>query len=380
MAVARLKSKVKPALLAWARTSARLTVEAAAAKATVKPEQIAAWEDGSDAPSIPQLRKLADAYKRPLVVFYLPTPPTDFDALRDFRRLPADAQVESAELASEIRWAHEVREVALEVYRAVDEKIASFGVRAKLGDDPGDVAKRLRLALGLTPEQMWTVTDWYEAYRIRRVALESVGILCLQFTGIEVEEARGFSIDLRPFPVVATNASDAVSARMFTLLHEAAHLALGVAGTCDMHTRGKDERDRIEVFCNAVAAEVLVPSAHLLQEQVVRGVRGEAHWSDATVKGLASRYRVSREVIVRRLRELKLASEQFYREKRDEYLAADIPPKGSGGDFYNNRRVKYGMPVIRGVLNAYRAGKITANEAAAYLRVKVESLSAMDNT
>lgn len=372
--VARQKSKAKPELLRWARESARLDIAAAAQRADVKPEALESWEAGKDAPSIPQLRKLADVYKRPLVVFYLPRPPKDFDALRDFRRLPADAPEETPELALEIRWAHEMREVAVEVYALLEEPIVPFDFTAKLTEAPAAVAERMRKKLGLQPQSIFEVADWYDAYRARRAALEAAGALCFQVTGVDVAEARGFSINLRPLPVVAVNAADAVAARMFTLIHEAVHLALGTSGTCDLHSRGTEDRDQIEMFCNAVAAEVLVPSHGLKREAAVANITGAIDWPDVVVRELATRYKVSREVIVRRFLELGLATQQYYRAKRDEYRVADVPPDGSGGNFYNNRRVKYGMPLIRGVMDAYEAGKITANEAAAYLRVKVESL------
>ena len=115
---ASVKALVKHELLVWARTSAHLTVEDAARKAQVKEEQLAAWELGEGQPSIPQLRKLGRVYKRPLAVFYLPEPPKTFDALRDFRRLPAEmAGKQSPELAFEIRRARARREIALDLYQ-----------------------------------------------------------------------------------------------------------------------------------------------------------------------------------------------------------------------------------------------------------------------
>jgi Zn-dependent peptidase ImmA (M78 family) len=209
--------------------------------------------------------------------------------------------------ADEIRWAHEMREVALEVTQLLREVVPAFPVKAKLAEPTDTVAKRLRTELGLDPAAIWRTADFYEAYRVRRTALEVGGVLCFQITGVDVDEARGFSIDLRPLPVVAVNAADAVAARMFTLLHEATHLALGAAGACDMHTRGAEERDRIEVYCNAVAAEVLVPSDSLRAEAPVRGVRGEVEWPDDTVRALATRY-----VIVRRFLDLGLASANVF--------------------------------------------------------------------
>jgi transcriptional regulator with XRE-family HTH domain len=141
----RVRSKAKPALLIWARESAKYTLEVAAEKAHVKREALEAWEAGEGAPSIPQLRKLAEVYKRPLVVFFLPKPPKDFEALRDFRRLPAGASTESPELASETRWAHEMRDVALETCRVLGEDVVEFDVAIGLGDaiqPPNDYARR----------------------------------------------------------------------------------------------------------------------------------------------------------------------------------------------------------------------------------------------
>src|SRR5687768_16281923 len=79
---------VKPTLLVWARDRAGFAIEAVAAKADVGPELLLAWETGKSQPTIPQLRTLGEIYKRPLAVFFLPEPPKDLDAQRDFRRLP----------------------------------------------------------------------------------------------------------------------------------------------------------------------------------------------------------------------------------------------------------------------------------------------------
>lgn len=77
---------------------------------------------GTAGPSIAQLRKLASLYKRPLAVFFLPEPPRGFQALRDFRRLPAaEAEQWSMNLQAAIRRAHFQREVSLELHQALGE-------------------------------------------------------------------------------------------------------------------------------------------------------------------------------------------------------------------------------------------------------------------
>jgi DNA-binding transcriptional regulator YiaG len=62
-------------------------------------EVLSKWEEGEALPSIPQLRKLGEIYKRPLAVFFLSEPPPGFDPQREFRRLPGvTPQNESPEL------------------------------------------------------------------------------------------------------------------------------------------------------------------------------------------------------------------------------------------------------------------------------------------
>ena len=90
MASRSTEAVVDKRLLAWARESAGLSSEEAARKLQTKEENVAAWERGDDRPSMPQLRKMAIAYKRQLSDFYLPNPPEETPLPHDFRRLPGD--------------------------------------------------------------------------------------------------------------------------------------------------------------------------------------------------------------------------------------------------------------------------------------------------
>ena len=71
-------------------------------------EEIEAWESGAEAPTYPQLEKLAyDIYKRPLAIFFLPTPPKESLPQSEFRTLPdADMRTLSRDTYLHIRRAH----------------------------------------------------------------------------------------------------------------------------------------------------------------------------------------------------------------------------------------------------------------------------------
>lgn len=58
----RIKALVEPVLLVWARKTASISFEDAAKAIGVTPERLDAWEEGREAPTINQLRKLAAKY------------------------------------------------------------------------------------------------------------------------------------------------------------------------------------------------------------------------------------------------------------------------------------------------------------------------------
>ncbi len=111
----RVKALANPALITWARETAGFTAAEAAKRLGIDEERLAAWEDAAtdDAPSIPQLRKIAMLFKRPLAVFFMADPPEGFAVMRDLRRLPGTgARRYSPALQMEIRAANERRELA----------------------------------------------------------------------------------------------------------------------------------------------------------------------------------------------------------------------------------------------------------------------------
>jgi transcriptional regulator with XRE-family HTH domain len=146
-----ISALIKPALLVWARERAGFAIEAAAAKADVSAETLAAWEKGGSQPTIPQLRKLGELYKRPLAVFFLPEPPKDFEAQREFRRLPGlTPQKETPELRAALRLALFRREAALDLYERLQEKIVTTETAVHPGEDQEAVAERVRKLLGIS--------------------------------------------------------------------------------------------------------------------------------------------------------------------------------------------------------------------------------------
>src|SRR6266849_7603075 len=245
----QIEALVKPELLTWARDAAGLSVEDAARRIHVDLKRLEQWERGKSRPTINQLGKMADVYKRPLGVFFLPHPPTEETAPPDFRRshTPADA-VLSPELRLAIRRVRLKRQTALELLKELEQKPPSFSLTAQIGQDPEEVAAVLRHGLGAGTDRI--AADAREHFNRWRSALQAAGVLVFQSEKIEVEEMRGFSITDRPLPVVVVNIKDAPAARNFSLFHETAHILLGRSGLCNFEEDGDSSQQRVETFCN----------------------------------------------------------------------------------------------------------------------------------
>lgn len=382
-----VKALINPELLVWARKTAHIDVARAAKAAKISVSTLESWEAGEDYPSIAKLRQLAKLYKRPLSVFYLPEKPLDFAPLKDFRRLPGEvAGVLSPALAMQITAAEERRDLALELYTELGEEPPVLELRATINEDVDAVAARVRnwLSISLTEQHAWR--DDRIGYNAWRQRIEDLGVLVFQLTGVGVKEARGFAIAKRPLPAVAVNGRDAYSARSFSLIHELSHVLLGESSISDFNEANAGENrlpdaERIEVFCNAVAAATLLPREAILNHALVRDHAGGT-WTDEDLQELARAFAVSEEAVVRRLLTLGKASSAFYKEKRKAYeaLAAELAGKKRGGRASPSQKAlgRLGTGYARVILQAYYRQRLTLADVSAYLNVKLPWVSKIE--
>jgi Zn-dependent peptidase ImmA (M78 family)/DNA-binding XRE family transcriptional regulator len=377
----RVEALVEPSLLRWARESAGLDTELAAKKAGVKQERLESWEAGERRPSIVQLRKLAHIYRRPIAVFYLPEPPADIPTPRDFRRLPGEvAGIESPELRYEVRRAVTRREIALELLSEEGEEAPEFPLRARVSDDPDDLASGIRDVLGVELRTQYTWRGTYDPFNGWRAAIEEQGVLVLQMVDVDPTEARGFSISEMPLPAVVANIKDAPRGRTFTLLHELAHVVLRQGGLCDLDDLASRPVDRLNVekFCNRVSGAILLPRDALLSDASVREHGRDPAWTDEELRSLSQRFGASREAVLRRLLDLGRTDEDYYRDRREGFLAEyEEARRRQGAGFAPPHQIALASagPAFSGlVLSSYAHGNITASDVSDYLGIRLKHL------
>jgi len=383
---------VLPELITWARRSIGFDPGEVAKKVGVALERILAWESGESKPSVAQLRKLSEVCKRPMAVFFLSTPPKTFDAMRDFRRMPDVGELEPCpELKSEIFRSLQRREIAVELLEDLGELPPAFPIPLPVSISVEDAASAIRRKLGITLAEQFSWGKPDTAFKAWLDRVERLGVLVFQTEKVPVEVMRGVSVSQPILPIIIINGQEFPNGKLFTLMHEIAHLSTSNGGICDQHDMPSrhPETDSVEIKCNAIAASVLMPTKAILNEQLVVEHAAIDDWSDSDLQVLSRKYGVSNEAMLRRLLTIGKTSEEFYRTKREEFQEAykkflkekkaKQKESKSGPPRYRMVLRSNGYPYSKIVVDAYREDRITLSDLSDYMGAKVNHLPAIEN-
>ena len=363
---------VNPSLLTWSRERAGLSTEQVAKKLPVKPDRVEEWEAGETKPTFLQAQKWANVAHIPFGFLFLQHPPVEQLPLPDLRTVGGIApQRPSLELLDTVRDAIRKQDWYLEYLQHQEHQPLAFVGRFNSRSQVREVVDDIRRILGVNPDI--ARLDYEKYSRALIEAAEAAGILVMR-SGIalgnthrklEVSEFRGFAISNAYAPVVFINSSDAPTARLFTLLHELAHIWIGRSGVSDGNTaNGRDE----ERFCNAVAGEFLAPEAQF------RALwNGDVNWED-NLTPLATRFHISKLAVGRRALDLGYISQANYSAYYRMILKAFQDEKGGAGDYYRNATAKNSSRLSKVVLTEAMSGRMLLRDAGHLLGVQPAKL------
>lgn len=378
---------IQPALLKWARESAHLSTEEVAGRLKKSVEEIDAWESGTDAPSYAQLEKLAyELYKRPLAIFFLPSPPKEPTPEAEFRALPdADLRNLRRDTVLLIRRARAYQASLIELFGGRSPAAEPLWKQLKLdaSKPSAQQAAAVRASLGV-PEpgaREWGAPDGDEALKIWRKAVEARGVFVFKDT-FKQREISGFCLEHSELPIMVINNSTTKTRQIFSLLHELAHILMGrrAISTFDEAplNRLPPAEQRIERFCNQIAADVLVPPRDFAAQASGLPQNVEDLPSDVFA-ALAARYRVSREVILRRFRDADRVTQAFYEKRKREWDGQKMDKESSGGSFYSTKGAYLSERLMSEVFARYGRRQISVDEAAEFIGVKPKQVDELES-
>ena len=157
---------------------------------------------------------------------------------------------------------------------------------------------------------------------------------------------------------------------MFTLAHELAHIWLGQSAISDAVPELESSRE-VEVWCNKVAAEFLVPADEL------RGALPAGDVLDhESRQAVARRFKVSTLVVLRRLLEAGFISKRdFGRACREEVARRPIGDSGKDeGDFCITQPVRISRRFARALIVSTLEGRTLYRDAFNLLGISSERM------
>jgi Zn-dependent peptidase ImmA (M78 family)/DNA-binding XRE family transcriptional regulator len=373
------KAFITPAVLKWARESARITVDQAAARAGVAAQKVNEWEEGIDRPTVRQAKILAEVYKRPLALLMLPTPPRDFTPLRDFRRKNAVPLTTGTifiirELQEKQQWTHDW-------YEEEGQEPLPFVGRFSMRDSPAVVAADLLTELDIhPPHYVHPMKEWVAKAEARGIFISRTSFISSHLK-LNSDEFQGFAIADALAPFIFINSEDWDASQLFTLVHELIHIWIaqsGISNEIGPESARDEQKDPVERFCNQAAAAALMP------EGWMKNLPSSVFSSADAVYQQARQCGVSSFALLVRARNLDIITETKYgrlkKEADEAFLAyqlkeekkkAALKDRESGPNPYRLRANRNGLQFSRLVLDAFRGGFIQPTQASNLLNTPI---------
>ncbi len=373
MSVAYINSEV----LTWARE-----------RAGVPPEDLMQinrkyvdWEAGNSLPTFLQAQMLAKKLHVPFGFFYLSEPPKEKPLTVDLRTLSDSHRHKfSLELRDVIADAQRkqdwYREFLLEGGAESLEFVAKYSVAHSVEEVANDLTETIGLSLN---DRTGFTKDNFLAYLTEHT--EEAGILVLRngkvgantHRVLDVDEFRGFSLPDSIAPVVFVNTADFMAAQIFTLIHELVHLWLGAEGVSDQGIATYNSHSKVEVFCNQVAVEVLVPKDAFLREW--KRLNGSLEEKSDRLSRI---FKVRSIVIARRALDSRLVERSSFFEYYNDLRVIwknDRKSRSGGGNFHNSLPVANSRTLTDAICHATYSGNLLMRDGARLLGIKPATLS-----
>jgi Zn-dependent peptidase ImmA (M78 family) len=378
---------LNPHILTWARDTAGLSVDEAAHALGFKnaydrtaAERLEALEAGKEEPSRSVLLKMARAYHRSLLVFYLGEPPHIGDRGQDFRRAPGVKAPEyDPTLDALIRDIRGRQGIVKDLLEQTEPRRVDYVASVTVDVPPAELAHRITDRLGFSLAEFRQQATVQAAFSYLREKAEGSGAFVLLIgnlgsyhTNIPSGVFRGYAIADPIAPFIVVNDQDAPVAWAFTMLHELAHLWLGATGVSGGRTD-----TQLESYCNSVAGEMLLPNREMNELDFLR--RASLQETIEAVAQFASGRKISRAMVAYKLLRINVITHARWKELDEHYekewIAAQAQiatkdRKEGGPSYYVVKRHRLGPALLDLVKNSLSEGFLTHTKAGLVLGVK----------
>jgi len=324
--------------------------------------KIKEWMQNGKKLTLKQLEIISNKLHVPFGYLLLKTPPIEKLPIPYFRTINSNKNI-NLNVFDTILSIKRRQEWLIEYLDENKFEQLDFIGKFNINDNIEVVIKDIKETIGIEDGWASQFKTWEEALLFLTAKIEELGIIIV-FNGvvennthrpISVEDCRGFVMVDKLAPFLFVNSSDGKAAQMFTIIHELVHLWLGESAGFE-NNKLLPANDPIEIFCDKVAAELLVPTKLFI----------ELWKKTQNFKNLSKHFKVSLIVIARRALDLQLISKKDFFIFYEAYLN-DIKNKkiktSSGGDFFATQKRRLNVRFASHVDRAVKENKLLFRDA-----------------
>ena len=352
---------VQPAVLDWVLQRA---VAENADNSVI--DMIMKWLSGEKTPTFNKLEEVSKKVHIPFGYFFLKEPPVEKCELVEYRTVDSVAIKEpSRDLIDTIDLMSGVQEWMVNYNKNNGASAYAFVGAARITDSVVATANTIRKYLGLS-------LAWYdkskspgEAFKSLRNAIMNLGVLVMMngvvgnntHRSLSVEEFRAFTLVDPYAPLIFINSKDYENGKLFSLLHELVHIWIGKNSFYNDTLGTAQNVSKEEQFCNAVAAEILVPDSEFNKEWSKHSGSAESIINELGRKFICSRF-----VLLRKALDNGKISYAEYRSLTAQYqkqlnALKEKETRSAGGDFYRTLSAKWDQRFIQALYASAQSGR-----------------------
>jgi Zn-dependent peptidase ImmA (M78 family)/DNA-binding XRE family transcriptional regulator len=372
---------IKPALLTWAINRSGLTRADICKQLHLQPRALEAYEKGLGSPLFNKALEMSRVLRIPFGYFFLSQPPADEVPIPDLRTLSGKPVTQPSpdflEVLSQALTQHDWYKAYLaEEGAPVLSFVSQFALNDSIEEVARDIATHLKIDQALRREaRTWEgyLTKLSQQAERAGIIVMRRGVVGSSRRKLNREEFQGFALVHSQAPFVFINGQDFESAKIFTLIHELAHIWIGQSGISKAEeVLSSEQMLDVEVFCNAVAAEALVPKEEFLGQWKTIPDGYEK------INALARHFLVSAFVIIRRAREFNRIDYPTYEAFLEEANRRTQPKgKPSGANFYTTLDARNSPTLVDALVFDVKRDGTAVNEAAKLLSVRSGTIASL---
>ena len=367
MEIVSVSVEVSPNILSWVQHQISSQVD------TKISSLLDRWINNAEVPNTNTILTVSKATNIPFGYFFLKNPPQEECSLIHCRTINSLTNKNfSRDLIDTYNTMLNIQNWMSEYNRdnlGIDS--LSFVGSCKEKNSVVDIANDIRHELDMTTDYFRNFKKKSNYFKNLKEKITRLGILVMKNSCVgnnhnrklNITEFRAFTLIDDYAPLIFINNNDSESGKIFSLIHELAHIWLGENNLFNDNYFDSSV-SKTEQICNAVAAEILVPIDHFKNE-----------WNNLNsdsidkISELADVFHCSKLVIARRALDLKFISKEIYNdvlsEVQEEFRLSKSQKKAtsSGGNFYNTLQTYWDKNFILALDGSTKSGKTSYLEA-----------------